>query len=199
MKLFHEPENKKPDHFRWIAAAISFGSLLTTVVMAFTNAKVLPPAAVWVCAVAFVVVAGAFLAPFLREAGNKLGAWRLGRRVRRQYREPLLALCKALMPLSEQSCVYSVGSVVNQAINQKLLSVATANAFLVALSILNDRINDLLKFESRAIDQDLLRLVHHWLQSYVRICEGICNGIQASDAIRDMPEGQWGVGAQKLA
>ncbi len=192
MGLFPEPAPEKPKHSNSMAMAISFASLLTAVVMAFINAKVFPPAAVWICAVGFVIVAGAFLVPFLRTAGDKWEARRLRARVRRQYREPLLALSKALMPLSEQSCVYSAGSVVNQAINQKLLNAATANAYLAALSILNDRINDLIRFESSATDQELLRLVYHWLQSYVRICEGIFNGIQATDAIKDMPEGQWG-------
>lgn len=183
------PEKAKPSG--GIAVAISLISLLVALVMGLVNTGSLPKAAVWICVVGFVIVAGVFVAPYLMAGRRRYIAWRRKVRVKHQFRESIVALCKSLVPLSEQSCVLSAGNLLNPAMNQKLLSIASGNAYQLTLNTLHDRIEDLIKFESFASDEELMRLIFGWLQTYMRVCEGVTSSIRGSEAAKSIHDGQW--------
>jgi hypothetical protein len=165
--------NKGPQHPSGLAVVVALASLLTAVVVGAINFKLLPPSAFWICAFAFVVVAVLFMLPWMKSIQANLVAAKATRRIRRQYREDIRALCNALRPLSQQSVVFSVGNILNAAINHKLLSNVCVIAYQVALSALFERIEELRQLSSHLSDAQLMGRLHSWLQAYIRICEGI--------------------------
>lgn len=185
----HPPDKAKPSG--GIAIAISLISLLVAVVMGLVNTGNLPKTAVWICVVGFVIVTGVFVAPYLSAGRGRYIAWRRRVRVKYQFHESIVALCKSLVPLSEQSCVLSAGNMLNPAMSQKVLTIASGNAYQLTLNTLHDRIEDLIKFESFASDEELMRLIFGWLQTYMRVCEGITSSIRRSEAAKSIHNGQW--------
>lgn len=166
--LHKEPS---PGHSPVLTLAIPIISLMTALVIGAINAKVLPAAALWVCAAAFVVIAILFLFPWIRLLRDKLILSRAQSRVRVRYREQILALRSALAPLSNQATVYSVGSIFNREITQKLLGVPCIHAFQILLSTLVERIQELQQLAPHISDVDLMSRLHNWLQTYLRICD----------------------------
>lgn len=166
-------------HPSGLSVAVALGSLLTAVVVGAINVKLLPPAAFWVCAVAFLIVAVLFLLPWFKSARARISLWRVQRQIRSHYRLRIVALCNALRPLSEQSVTYSVGSILNAAINHELLSVPTVIAYQTALGTLFDRVQELQQLAPHISDTHLMARIHSWLQAYIRICDGVGGQIKS--------------------
>lgn len=183
------PEMSKPSG--GVAVAISLISLLVAVVMGLVSTGNLPKTAVWICVAGFVIVTGVFVSPYVMAGLRRYNTWRRQARVRRQFHESIIALCKSLVPLSEQSCVLSAGNILNSAMSLKVLGIASGNAYQLTISTLHDRIQDLLKFDSFISDEELMRLIFGWLQTYLRVCEGITNNIRESEKARSISDNDW--------
>jgi hypothetical protein len=174
-----------------LAVSVSFASLVTAAVVGAINFQFLPKTAFWISAVGLGIVAVVFVSPWLKSLWAMLGNSRKARRIDHLYRVQVVALCRGLRPLSEQSSSYSVGSILNQLVNDKVLQAGHAHAYQIALSALYQKAEDLYAMESRLGVSDLMDRIYVWLQLYGRLCEGISSCISYNPIFNELHKGQW--------